>query len=126
MAGRDASRRHSERIKKRLSCELRADGRSYSGLVLDISQDGLFVQCRARLRPGQDVAVKLLVPGRSEAFELEAQVARAKRVPAQLRSVVGGGIGLRIPEPPAAYTAFVSSASTTYGPGTLQLDPAKA
>ena len=104
-------RRKALRFKKRISCELAHDDRHHSGIVLDVSQSGLFVQTNAKPRPGDVVGVALNVPGERRTIDLRARVARTKLVPPQLLSVAQGGLGLHIENPPAEYLEFVENVS---------------
>jgi hypothetical protein len=52
-AGRVMERRRAERIKQRLTCELIIGDRRHPGIVLDISETGLFVQTSASPPPGE-------------------------------------------------------------------------
>ncbi len=45
------------RFKKRMSCRLKQEQRTYAGLVLDVSRTGLFVQTSAGAKPGDEVEV---------------------------------------------------------------------
>jgi hypothetical protein len=99
-------RRRHVRTKKRISCTLVSGDRRYSGVVLDCSPQGLFVQTSAQLTPGATVSVELGVSSQQEPLALEARVARHKLVPAQLRSVAQGGLGLHIDLPPQGYLEF--------------------
>ncbi len=102
-------RREEPRIKKRISCELSVGERRFSGLVLDLSAGGLFVQTAARARPGERVRVALSVPGRKEALEVSARVARARLVPPRLRTLAHGGVGLQLENAPQEYLEFVEA-----------------
>ena len=99
--------RTSPRLKKRISCALTRGDRHHSGIVLDISSSGLFVQTNAKPRPGEEVGVELSVPGRKQSVSLRARVARAKLVPPQLLTIAQGGLGLHIDTPPAEYLTLV-------------------
>ena len=54
MAGRILERR-----KRRLPCEVRAGGQQWSGMVLDVSPSGLFVQTGAKVGPGDSLELDL-------------------------------------------------------------------
>ena len=99
-------RRRHGRTKKRISCTLLSGDRRYSGVVLDCSPQGLFVQCSAKLPPGAMVTIELGVSSQQEPLVMDARVARHKLVPPQLRSVAQGGLGLHIDLPPQGYLEF--------------------
>jgi hypothetical protein len=87
--------------------------RRYSGVVLDCSPQGLFVQTSATISPGAMVTVELGVSSQEEPLLLEARVARHKLVPPQLRSVAQGGLGLHIDLPPQGYLEFYAEVTRT-------------
>jgi hypothetical protein len=96
------SKRRAERIRKRITCELFLDDQRHRGIVLDLSETGIFVQTVASSAPGTTARVRLRAPGVKE-VEVEAVVARRLVVPAQLTSVARGGLGLRVLQPPPLY-----------------------
>jgi hypothetical protein len=95
-------RQRAERIRRRITCELQLDGRSYRGIVLDLSETGVFVQTEATPPAGTHLRIKLHASGGIE-FQVDATVARRQVAPPQLASVVRGGLGLRVEDPPPAY-----------------------
>ena len=101
----------AKRFKRRIPCELWLDGTRTSGILLDLSTSGLFVQTSVSPAPGNPLEVRLSVPRTCESLHLKAVVVRARRVPPQLRSLAGGGLGLRILEAPPEYADFVRSLS---------------
>jgi hypothetical protein len=101
-------RRRAGRVKRRIPCEIHFNGQWQPALVLDVSSNGLFVQTRTPIDPGTEIRVRLRLPGRSEAIELSAAVARARRTPARLASVASAGLGLRIRTAPNAYYEFLA------------------
>jgi Tfp pilus assembly protein PilZ len=102
--------RNTQRIRKRLSCELEFEERRYSGIVLDISEQGLFVQTSAKPKLGVRVHLRLRMHGVGTC-ELMARVARLKLVPPQLKSVANGGIGLFIEMPTPELDRFIAAAN---------------
>jgi hypothetical protein len=101
-------RRRHARIRRRLGCRIRLGERRASAIVLDFSLGGLFVQCQASLRPGEDVEVEIEPPSEAT-VRLETVVARRRQVPAQLLSVARGGLGLSIPDPPDGWVRLVEA-----------------
>ena len=97
------------RTKKRLTCTLEVAGHRHSGIVLDVSPGGLFVQTRAKSETGAEVRIELTVPGASEPLSLTAVVVWQNIVPQQLISVARGGLGFTIVRAPEEYFAFVAS-----------------
>jgi len=100
------AKKRADRIRRRVTCELQLDGRSYRGIVLDLSESGVFVQTEATPPPGTRVRLRLRTAGGVE-FVVEATVARRQVAPPQLASVVRGGLGLRVEDPPAAYFKLI-------------------
>jgi hypothetical protein len=95
------------RFKKRLPCRLRAPGGAASGMVLNVSRGGLFVQTSAAASPGETVHIDLgvddVVP-----LAVDACVVWRRVVGAHLRSVSTGGFGARIQYAPDAWFGFLS------------------
>jgi hypothetical protein len=106
------AKKRAERIRRRVTCELLLDGRSYKGIVLDLSETGVFVQTEATPAPGARLTLRFHAPGGPE-FEVGASVARRKVAPRELAGVVRGGLGLRVEKPPAAYFELIGSADPT-------------
>jgi hypothetical protein len=94
-----------------MSCEININGARHSGIVLDISATGLFVQTNVKPTPGLIATLHLSLPGRQETIAMQARVARKKMVPPQLLAVAGGGVGFAITEPAEAYLDFVAEMS---------------
>lgn len=102
-------RRATKRIRRRLRCELRSAGRVHSGIVLNVSTNGLFVQTRAYLVPGTTVEVHLSQRIGEDPITLSARVARSFVAPPQLATLVKAGVGLRIESAPAGYRRLLRS-----------------
>jgi hypothetical protein len=79
-----------------MACRLVIGSQRFSGVVLDISSSGVFIQTPAKPNPRDAVTVEFSVPGEREPIRLETEVARVYLVPAQLIAVAQGGVGLRI------------------------------
>lgn len=95
------------RFRKRVPCTLRTAGRSHTGMVLNLSRGGLFVQTSAHVAPGADVSVELNVPPSSR-IPLGARVVWRRVVAPQLRTVSQGGFGVRIENASEEYYRFLS------------------
>lgn len=102
--------RGEQRFKKRMSCKLRVGQQDHSGIVLDVSRQGMFVQTTATARVGDKVEVVLSRPEQAQAITLVAGVRWLRRVPTQLRSVVQAGIGLQISHAEEGYYALLAEA----------------
>ena len=119
------NRRRYARVKRRLSCALTSGGRRYTGVVLDVSAHGVFVQTSAKLEPGTMVDLELGI-GPEETLQMQARVARSKLVPAELRSIAKGGLGLHIVIPPEEYFGFYAKVSGTAAPEAMASAKASA
>jgi Tfp pilus assembly protein PilZ len=104
------SERGEQRFKKRMSCKVRVGQRDHSGIVLDVSRQGLFVQTTAAASVGDRVEVLLSQSEAGSAIKLEAGVRWLRRVPAQLRSVTQAGIGLQISHAEEGYYTLLAQA----------------
>lgn len=96
------------RIKRRLPCDLSFDGGHHSGIVLNVSRSGLFVQVAVAADPGSVVAVDLNGPSGQD-LELDARVIWKRIVPSGLMRVAHGGVGLRIKRASESYYEFLRS-----------------
>jgi hypothetical protein len=103
--------RRAPRTKRRISCEINVDGARHSGIVLDLSATGLFVQTNMKPRAGAIVVLGLSLPGEKEPVLMEARVARKKAVPPQLLTIARGGVGFAITKPAEEYLDFVAEMS---------------
>ena len=110
-------RRAQTRAKKRFSCTILSEARRYSAVVIDISATGLFVQTSAAVTIGSVVQLEMNIPGCPKPVLSDAQVARQKVVPHELRSVEKGGLGLRIILPPPEFLEYYASAVRVEIPG---------
>jgi len=93
--------RKSNRTKHRTPCAVTIDGRRHNGFLIDYSLSGLFIQTSAKPKVGQRLDLELTLRG--EKLPMHVEVARRKTVPAQLRALAGGGIGVRILSAPEAF-----------------------
>ncbi len=102
------SRRPMPRTKMRIACTLYLEESRHSGMVLDVSASGLFVQTNASPAPGAPLRVELRVPELPEPIEMQATVSRKRIVPSQLRTFLNGGLGLQLENPPEEFYAMVA------------------
>jgi hypothetical protein len=114
-------KRRAERIKRRITCELLLAGRSYRGIVLDLSATGIFVQTEATPGPGERMRIRFHT-ATGEEFEADAAVARRQVVPRELAGVVRGGLGLRVERPPEAYFRLIGMEGTVEKPRGLGME----
>ena len=103
--------RPESRFKKRIPCKLTRSLSTFSGLVVDLSRRGLFVQTGAVAKTGDEIEIVLKSWKSEAAIVLNAQVRWRRKVPLQLRSVVEGGLGLQIRYAPEPYYAMLAEAS---------------
>lgn len=90
-----------------MPCELDVGGRKHSGLVLDLSPSGLFIQTNAKTHPGQHLDLRMST-GSGEPIALIVEVVRRKIVPPRLLALTQGGVGVRIQRAPEAYFGFLA------------------
>lgn len=95
------------RFKKRVPCRLEVTGSSHSGMVLNVSRSGLFVQTTAGASPGETVHLALAM-GVSDPLHLHARVVWRRVVAPHLRTVSTGGMGLHIQYASDAWFGFVA------------------
>lgn len=84
------------RLSKRMTCAVSVGVQRYAGVVINVSQNGLFVQTAAEVQRGSSVGVELNPPGGKTAIPLRAEVVWRRVVPPQLRSSAQGGMGVKI------------------------------
>jgi len=101
------------RIPKRLPCDVTVAGLRHTGLVLNVSPRGLFVQTSAEARPGTEVSIDLTPPNQKQPVEVRATVVWKRTVPRQMLAVARGGFGLRITEAPEHYYTYLSAVMRT-------------
>ena len=90
--------RPEARVRKRVPCRVWIGKSSYSGVVLNLSRKGMFVQTCAAMSAGDPIDLKL----RGE-IDVQAQVVWRRRVPPALRTSAEGGVGVRILGAPEDY-----------------------
>jgi len=96
------------RYRKRLSCRLQVTGSVHTGMILNVSRSGMFVQTTASARPGDAAQLDLAVQD-GTAISLETRVIWRRVVPPHLRAVSMGGMGLRIQRASGDYLGFVAA-----------------
>ena len=64
-----------DRKKRRLPCVLRLGSQQFTGMVLDVSASGVFVQTSAKVSPGDALEMELSVPGSAELVEVAREEA---------------------------------------------------
>ncbi len=119
------NRRGLPRTKMRIACTLHLEESRHSGMVLDVSASGLFVQTNASPAPGTPLRLELRVPGLSEPIEMQATVARKRIVPPRLRTLLKGGIGIHLENPPEEYFTMIAKLQAPEAAGSKTSEAAK-
>ena len=99
-------RRDHLRMRWRLPCALLVEGQRHDGIVRELSTGGLFVETEAKLSLGTEAIVAFDTPD-GKRFVLEASVPHSRTVPQSLCSVMPGGVGMRVDDPPRTFLAWV-------------------
>lgn len=92
--------------KRRVLCSMQLGESRYSGVVLNLSRTGLFIQTSASPGPGEPIRLEL----RGQ-IPLRAQVVWRRKVAAHLRSIAEGGIGVQISSAPEEYFQLLAAAA---------------
>ena len=100
------------RFRKRVPCRLQVTGSAHSGMVLNVSRGGLFVQTTAGASPGDSVHLDLAV-GDAEPLPVDARVVWRRVVAPHLRTVSTGGMGLHIQYANDAWFGFVGGLASS-------------
>jgi Tfp pilus assembly protein PilZ len=95
------------RYRKRLPCRLEVPNGAYSGMVLNLSRGGLFVQTSAAASPGEAVHLDLCL-GDADAIGLDGRVVWRRVVAPHLRAVTTAGMGVHIQYAHDNYFGFVA------------------
>jgi hypothetical protein len=91
------------RVRKRLPCTLSTEARSHSGMILNLSERGLFVQTSQPAEPGTLLNLDVLDPLRGDAIPLEVAVVWRRRVTRRMTGVNQSGMGLRLLSQPSEW-----------------------
>jgi hypothetical protein len=94
-------KRSFPREKIRASCRFELDGATHTGLLLNLSPRGLFLQTRLKVPAGTELKIRILDLG-DEPFELVARVVHRTGSHRATSPVETGGIGLEILNAPEA------------------------
>ncbi len=97
------------RLAKRVPCAVHVGQRRFSGVVLNVSQGGLFVQTSANAGQGVNIDLKLSIPEHRELVPVCASVVWKRIVPHQLRAVAQGGFGVRITQAGETYYQLLAA-----------------
>jgi len=116
------NKRTAPRKKRRLICELETASQRKQGIVLNLSETGLFVQTMLVPPSDEDVIVHIENTEGGDTLLLRTRLIRIRQVPAQLVSISPRGLGLRIVSAPAEYRALVWRDDVEQGDG-LEIPP---
>jgi hypothetical protein len=107
------SRRKADRTRHRAPCAVTIGGRRHNGFLIDYSTSGMFIQTSASPKVGQRLDLELTLRG--ERLPMHVEVVRRRSVPAQLRTLAGGGIGVRILSAPESFYALIAAEQESRG-----------
>jgi hypothetical protein len=96
------------RLRKRLHCTLNVDARRHNGLILNLSQRGLFVQTSMPAEPGTLLDIDVHDPVRGAEIPIQAAVVWRRRVTNRLKGTNESGMGLRLVSRPDAWQQMMS------------------
>ncbi len=96
------------RVKKRLPCTLEHADNRRSGLILNLSRSGIFVQTILPAEPGMLVNVDFCNPSHDRPIGLQAAVVWRRRVSTLMTGINQSGMGMRIQWPPSEYDALLA------------------
>lgn len=99
------------RVKKRIHCTLEHESRHGSGLILNLSPSGIFVQTTQPAEPGTRVAIDFIDPEHSRPIELETAVVWRRRISPHMTGLNQSGMGLRLIDAPPEYRALVAKSA---------------
>ena len=94
------------RYRRRVPCRMSVGEQRYSGVVLNLSGSGVFVQTSAAPEPGEPIELEL-----GDDIGLRGEIVWRRKVAPELRSVAQGGVGVRIRSAPESYYALVEQAA---------------
>ena len=96
-----ARKQRFKRVKRRVTCDVIVQGQSHSGLVTDMSANGLYV--RTRGRPGIGETLQLVLHEPDGEVELDVRVARDHRMSRHNTTGTPSGLGVSIVSAPPLY-----------------------
>lgn len=108
-------KRRKPRQQRRLSCELWIAGKRHSGIVRDVSEQGLYVQTRVRSATGDELELVFPAEGERAELRVNARVVRLDRLSAHFATSGAGGLGLEVVRPPHGLAPLLVSAGFTSG-----------
>ena len=95
------------RVKKRIPCTLDQDERQHSGMILNLSHGGVFVQTNFPAEPGSLVDLHFRGPKGDDFEALQAAVVWRKRISSHMLGTTQSGMGLRFLVAPSQYVDMI-------------------
>jgi hypothetical protein len=107
---------HHPRYKKRIPCAFKDDMGNHIGMVLNVSQRGLFVSSRVTPQVGSRVVLHLSPGSGPLSTELAARVVWKRKVHRSAQIMGEGGIGLEIEGPNEGYDLLMRDLAAAMSP----------
>lgn len=95
------------RVRKRLPCTLSLEARQHNGMILNLSERGLFVQTSLPAEPGTLLDLDVRDPMRGRAIPLQAAVVWRRRVSPRMTGMNQSGMGLRLLKRPSEWRTLM-------------------
>jgi hypothetical protein len=108
-------KRRKPRQQRRLACEIWIEGKRHTGFVRDVSEDGLYVQTRARAVTGAELELVFPTEGARAELRVSARVVRLDRLSAHFATSNAGGLGLEVIRAPRGLAPLLAAAGFTSG-----------
>jgi hypothetical protein len=93
-------KRGRQRRKTHITVRFGPERAEKLGIITDVSSDGLHISTNAVLPPGSTLHLQVQLSD-GELMSLQGRVMRAMRVPQSFVTVMRGGMGVRLTNPPA-------------------------
>jgi hypothetical protein len=103
--GRERGYQRHPRFTKRLEAMFSSAGLSFTGILSNLSESGLFIRTNRGFTPGTVIDIKLVMPDRKISF-LKGLVRRTIKTP---MSSLKNGMGIELIEKDATYINFIKS-----------------
>ena len=100
--------RRNKRIRRRFYCQIQTPEKRRDGIVMDLTEDGLFVLTKSKMPPGTQVEILLKATPDMAELTVRAIVVRHRLEREGSAQISSRGLGLRILEAPAAYYKLAS------------------
>jgi Tfp pilus assembly protein PilZ len=97
--------RKEPRVLKKLYVQLRSDKKVFWGLLKDLSENGIFVQCNRDIPIGAVIYIEIFMPDKSIAVSTGI-VRRKMDMPESNRNF---GLGIELTKKDVRYTTFLAS-----------------